>query len=403
MQYRYMAYGTSGDAISGVLEADSMERAEQMLWQRDLTIINLKQKRDLPSLTEVVPSLFGVKRADVIAFSRDLSTLLGSGISLLPALGILYEQIRKSGFKKIIINMIQALETGSSFSETCASHPTVFSPLYLRMIRLGEEVGNLSSVLEQLRSYMEKDEAVSRRIKGAMAYPAFILGVAVVAVIILVTFVLPAMSGLFGEFGEDMPALTMIMVGIAEFFGNTIWYWVGGLAVVGIFWYVYCRRTEGGKRKWDGFMMRVPVLKDITIRTNMSGICRSMGTLLGSGVPLSETLGLIIQTTENAAIKETVMGLHSDVQTGRSLSEAMASRSMFPVLMSQMVGVGEETGRLEQNLETLAGFYEEEADRAISRLTGLIGPALIIGVGLIVAFIAVSIFGSIYSVVGVIQ
>ncbi len=402
MIFKYEACTPSGEIIGGTLEVESERRAEELLWQSDFTIVTLKKLRKLPSISlgEIMPTFFGVKRSDVIAFSRDLSTLLSSGIALLPALGILHEQIRKGSFRKVIRNLVEGIETGSSFSEACSKHPLVFSALYLRMIRLGEEVGNLSSVLEQLQKYMEKDEAVSSKVKGAMAYPAFVALIGVAVVIVLVVFVMPNLEGIFAEFGGELPILTRALLSVTSFLGDNIIWIIVGIAGLGLAGWLYFRKVEKGKRRWSSIVLKTPLVGGVSLKSNMSGIGRTLSTLLGSGVPLVEALGLLIQTTDNAVIKDALIQVHADVQTGHSLSHAMGSRSIFPMMMSRMVGVGEETGRLEPNLETVSRFYEEDADEAVGRLTGMIGPALIMVVGLIVAFIAVSIIGTIYSVVG---
>ncbi len=405
MQFKYVAYAATGEEVTGVLEADSEERAEELLWQHDLTIVSLKRKLKPPSISfgEALPTLFGPRRRDVINFSRDLATLLGSGIPIIPALRILFDQTRKALFKKVIRGVIQAIETGNSFSEACSNYPSVFSPLYLRMIKLGEETGDLPSVLEQLTKYMEKDEAASRKIRGAMAYPAFILLLAIATAFIVITFVLPSMSGLFREFGGQLPIVTRMLIAIADFFRAFILHIVVAVIAASVLGWLYFTRTSSGKRRWHAAVLRMPIIGEISRKGNMSAIARILGTLLGSGVPLGEAMGLIIQTTDNSVIKQALLDIHAEVQTGRSLSHAMSSRPLFPPMMTEMTRVGEETGRLESNLETVAGFYEDDTDRAIGRLTGVIGPALVIAVGLLVGFMAMSIFGSIYSIVGVIH
>jgi len=399
MWFSYTAFRRSGEVVAGTLEADSEQRAEEVLWQSDLTIIKLNKKTNIPSIKELMPSLFGVKRDDIVNFSADLATLLGSGIGILPSMVMLYERTSKASMKKLIRELLVSVETGSSFSQACAKHPNVFSPFYIRLTKVGEEIGNLEMMLRQITIQMRKEAAIVGKVKGAIAYPVFVLAVAVVAVIVMITFVLPAMSGLFDELGGDIPTLTKIMMGIAMFFKNNILYIIVGLLVFVVGSWLYFR-TEGGKRTQGIIMWKIPILKDVSIKSAMSRMARNLSILLTGGVTLTESLELVINTTDNVPFKEALVKVHADVNSGQLMSRAMMNYPIFPALLSQVVGVGEQTGRMENNLETVADFYEAETDKAVSKATGMLGPALVVVVGLIVAFIALSMLSPIYSMAG---
>lgn len=398
MHFRYSAYNPAGEMRAGVLQADTEQRAEELLWQADLTVLSLKKEREPLTLGELMPTLFGVKRRDLIIFSRDLATLLKSGIALRAALRMLESQTRKPVFRKIQGKIIEDIETGSSLSQACARYPQVFPSLYLRLLQVGEEIGNLELVLQQLTIYMEKEEGVASRIKRSLTYPIFVATVAVMAVFILVNVVLPSMSRLLQEFGGQLPLATRMLLASTTWLRAYFRFVLMGILVLAalFFWYI---RTPAGARRKDYLLFRIPVLGGVVLKANMSRMSRTMFVLLKAGISLTETLSLIVQTSPNRALREALTGVRADVHRGQLLSRAMASRPLFPSMLTQMIAVGEETGRMEANLEALAGFYEEEMDREITRLVGMMEPAMILIVGGMVGFIAVSLISPIYGLI----
>lgn len=399
MWFKYIAVKAGGEVVTGTVEATTEQRAEELLWQSELTILSLKKTRSIPSVRELLPTFFGVKRDDVVNFSRDLSTLLGAGIAIIPSLVMLYERTTKPSMKKLIRDIWVSVETGSSFSDACAKHPTVFSPFYLRLTKVGEEIGNLEQMLEQIGIQMTKEAAVMAKVKSALTYPAFVLAVATVAVVALVTFVVPAMSGLFEQFGGELPLLTRIIVAISDFFrGNILYLVFGFIVVIGVS--VWFFGTPTGKRIRSTMALKIPIIKDVNIKGTMSRLARNLSILLGGGITLTEALELVIQTTDNVIFKEAFTKVRDDVHDGLLLSQAMRNQPLFPPMLTQVVGVGEHTGRLEPNLETVADFYEKETDKAVASATGMLTPIMTIVVGGIVALIAISMYTPIYGLAG---
>lgn len=399
MWFQYKAYSRTGDVTTGVLEADSEQSAEEMLWQSDLTVISLGKKRAPPSLEEAAPTFFRVSRNDVIYFGRDMATLLSSGIAIIPALHMLYGRTSKKSMKKVIRQLISDVETGSPFSEACAKHPRVFSTFFLRMVIVGEEVGNLELMLRQIVIHMEKEAATVSKIRSAMMYPSFVLALAFVATGVVFGFVLPAMSDLFDAYGGDLPIYTTVMLNSSNFFKDNLMFIVPGfLALVGLVALQF--RTAGGKRRWQSMLWRIPVMGKIIIMGTMSRLARTIATLLRGGITLVESLDLVIETSDNVHVHEALVKVRSDVHSGESMSRSLIEQPVFPPLFSQVVGVGEQSGRLEANLDVLADFYEAETDKAIARATGMLGPALVVVVGGIVGFIALSVITPIYHLVG---
>ncbi len=399
MWFKYVACNASGRTATGTLEAASEREAERTLWRSDLTIIRLDQKRKTVSVDEALPSFFGVKRQDVIYFTRDLGTLLDSGIGILPALNMLYGRTTNKGMKKVLQNVKGAVEAGSSFSEACAQHPKAFSPFFVRMTKVGEEVGNLEMMLQQISVQMEKEDQITRKVRGAMMYPTFVLVIGAVAVFALLYFVIPAMDMLFSQIGGNLPIITRIVLAVAGFLQANILYILLGLVVIIVLvsWY---RKTEAGKKAMGSLVLKIPIIGNVVLIGTMTQLARNISIMVRGGITLTECLDLMIETTDNYPIRLALRKVRTKVHAGEALSVAIAKQRVFPPLFSQVVGVGEASGRLESNLEVLADFYESEADRAVSRATGLLSPIMVVCCGIMVGLIAMAIYMPIYSLMG---
>ncbi len=402
MRFRYVASATSGDQVIGSLEADSENAAEQMLWQRGYTIVDLKKLRKEFSLRESLPSIFGVKRRDLIGFSRDLGSLLKAGIAIIPALRMLHQQTKNVIFRKIIADIMHSVETGSSLSQACDKHATVFPSLYLRLLQIGEEIGNLELLLRQLAIHMEREETLRGKIKNALTYPSFLMLVASGTVFVLINFVLPALHNLLREFGGNLPLSTRMVLAFTTWSTSYSKFVLLGLgaAILFLIWYV---RTSGGSRWKDKVLLRMPVIGSVVHNGALTGMIRNIKLLLTAGVPLTDALDMVINTTSNAVVKENLVQVRKDVHGGRLISQAMSARPIFPPLLTQMIAVGEQTGSLETNLDTLENIYDEDTERQIKRLLALTEPALILVVGGMVGFVAVSVISPIYGLINQIK
>jgi len=398
MDFKYIASTAEGSLINGVVEAESETTAEEILWKSGLTIIDLKKNIKIPSPYEMLPSLFGVKRHDVIQFSRNLASLLDAGIPILRALSI-QSRFGRASFRAVLREVIKELERGSRFSEACAKYPKVFPNFYVYLLKTGEEVGNLSQVLKDIATHMERDEATAKKIKGSLAYPAFVMLLAVGAIFVMLTFVVPALTSMFKEFGADLPPMTRALIAVGDFFSANFLYMILAVVLIAIVVVLYIK-TSSGKKNKDRFILKIPVIGTATLKGGLARFTRNMGMLVAAGVSLFEALKLASETTDNLVLAEAVANVRSNVGDGKLFSQAIASDPIFPGLMSEMIGVGEESGSLESHLIKVSAFYEEESERAIAQVTGMLTPALTIGVGLMIGLIAVTIFSSIYSLVG---
>ena len=396
MAYKYVAFTPSGEQIRGSIEAPTEEAAEQTLWEWGYRIITLRPIWTAPRVDQLFPTLFGVKSREVIAFSRQMATLIESGIAVLPALELLQRQARR-GLARVLGDLAQAVKQGSSLSDALREHPQVFPPVFSRMIAVGERTGNLETVLRQLATHMEKEQAVIKRVRGAMAYPAFVILLAIGVVVILVTSALPPLISLFDEFGAELPLPTKILLAVSGFAVAYKFHMAAVLlAVVGIA-ALYIRQPAG-RRQLDYLLVRAPGLGSITVLSNTARFSGTTAILFKAGLPLAEVMDLVIQTTQNRIIREALEEVREELLGGEGLSKPLANAKLFPPMLVQMVEVGEETGTLDTNLETMAEFYSREVDERINTLTSMIQPALTLAMGGVVAFIAVSIIMPMYGI-----
>lgn len=399
MPYKYVAYTKAGERVQGVLNVASEAAAEEALWKSDYVIVSLRQARPGADLTAMMPTLFGVKTRDLIVFSRQLATLIESGITILSGLQMLADETSSKSLQKALYEVSEDVQEGESLSNALRKHSQTFPSIYGRMIEIGERMGNMESVLRQLATYMEKREALTRKLRGAMAYPMFIICLALGVAYLMITVTLPGIMGLFTEFDVELPTPTKMLIAITEFSTTYRTQMTAGIVLVVTVLALYLR-TSTGQRQRDALLLKIPIIGDINIQSNVSQLCHTMSILLRAGLPMSEIMSLIVDTMGNIIVKEAFSKVRTEMLQGHGLSGPIRQEKVFPNLLAQMIRVGEETGTLDTNLETLAIFYEEEADRKISALTGMMEPALMLFVGGMVMFMAVSVIQPMYTMLG---
>jgi len=399
MAYLYVAYTPQGEKIRGHVDAPSEQRAEELLWKLDYTIVALKEVQDAAGSL----SLFsGVRTRDLIVFSRQLATLIESGVSILHALRLLQEQVPRKRLRRVLIEMISDLQQGRYFSEAVERHKGVFPDLYPRLIEVGERTGNLETVLRQLATYLEKEETLIRQIRGAMAYPSFVLLLAFGLVFLMLTVALPPMMGLFRSFDAELPLPTRVLIALTDLCSAYKFHIAGGIGLLAIA-VVLLLRNERGRVAVDRILLKVPLVGRVIVQGAVARMCASMSTLLQAGLALPEIMAMIIRTQSNRVIQSALGEVRRGLLQGHGLSGPLAEHDVFPKMLVQMVRVGEETGALDSNMDTLAAFYEEEVDRAVTAMAGAAEPALTIFVGLIVGFVALAVIMPMYSLMGTIR
>jgi len=402
MAYKYIAYTADRKLVKGKIDADAEELAKEALWQRGYSVVRLKAAGPGLSLRTAMPSVFGVRTSDVIAFSRHLATLIDKGVPAFRALQILQGQIRSAAFRDVVATVMRDLQQGSSVAEAVSRHPRAFPPIYSKMVKVGEQTGNLATVLTQLAAYMERQKGAQRKVRAAMVYPAIIMLVAAGVVTILFTFALPPLLDMFDQFGSELPLATKALVGSASFVTSYKFHLAAaliGIAVPAI-WYL---KRPSGRQKLDRLLLRIPAVGPIITGREMSQFSHTLSISLDAGLPMSETLDLAVQTSQNSATRRGIEDVRAQVLEGRALSRTMAANKLFPPMVVQVVKVGEEAGTLSADMMTIADLYEREVDEKVDFMLSMLQPALLLVMGLGVAFIAIAVIMPVYSMMGAIE
>lgn len=396
--YRYIAYDSAGRRLTRDVSAQSEDQVKRMLWDQGLRIVDIRSRLRLPSMDELFPSFMRVRRGEVILFTRQLATFIRVGMPMLEGLAVLRDQSSSGIMKRALDEMIQDLGTGASLSASMAKFPRIFPKLYVDMIRSAEVSGNLDDVLRQLALYMSRDESAARKIRGAMIYPGIVIGLALVVISVLVGFVLPAFARLFSDFRAEMPLPTRILFAVGSFCqGHLLEIFVAlGLAAAAALLYT---RTRKGKESVDILLLKLPMLGSIVRYSVIERYLRTLATLTRAGVPIAKMLDTAITSVGNSVFRQGLASVRDDMLSGDGFASPLARTALFPRLVIQMVKVGEETGNLDANLDQAAEHYAEEVDYRLKRMIAIIEPALVISVGLVVGFIAVSVIAPMYALV----
>ena len=399
MDYHYVAYTEDKRVVRGRLSAASEEAAIHLLSYGGYQVISLKLVTPFFSSEKLLASFSRVKSKEIILFSRQLALLLESGTDIVSALELLQSQITNRTLQKTIGDVTSDIRGGSSLSTAMSKHPRTFPDIYHRTIAAGEQAGNLEVVLRQMADHLERGAITEKKIKNALSYPIMIAVVAVVVVFVLVAFVLPKFNDLYESFGAKLPITTRIVISLSKWFTHYGLYVILGILLLAGLAYAYTR-TPAGKYQWHRLLLSLPVVGRINLLNELSCCCRIMALLFKVGLPLPEIMALAIRGTSNKVMAEALTGVQQDLIQGEGLSKPMAKRKLFLPLMVQMVGVGEETGNLDNTLNTVAQSYEVEADDRTSSAVGLIQPVLVIAIAIVVGFIAISMLSAMYSIYG---
>ncbi|HYW22785.1 MAG TPA: type II secretion system F family protein [Terriglobales bacterium] len=397
-RYRYVAYDSAGRRLTRAVAAQSDDQVKRMLWDQGLHIVDIRTRTQMPSLEELFPSFVRVRRSEVILFTRQLATFVRVGMPIVEGLGVLRDQAGSNVMKRALGEMIMDLGTGAALSAAMARFPRIFPALYVDMIRSAEVSGNLDEVLRQLATYMARDEGAKRKVRSAMIYPAIVVGLALVVISVLIGFVLPAFANLFGEFQASMPLPTMILLAVGQFCReHALLMFVTLAALVGAC--AILATTQSGHDAFDTIVLRLPMLGVIVRYAVIERYMRTLGTLAQAGVPITKMLDTAITAVGNAEYRIGLASVREDMLSGEGFAGPLERTGLFPRLVIQMVRVGEETGSLDANLEQAAEHYAEEVDYRLKRMIAVIEPALVIAVGVMVGFIAVSVIAPMYALV----
>ena len=397
-EFTWEARARSGEVRKGVMEADSEDAVNNKLRQQQLNPVKVKKKSALAGFQ------FGgrVDTKDLVTFTRLFATMIDAGLPLIQCLEILSNQQTNKNFAVVLKDIKNNVEQGATFSEALKKHPRVFDELFTNLVHAGEVGGILDSIMSRLSIYLEKRQKLVRQVRGAMVYPSVVIVIAIGVMAVLLTFVIPAFEGMFSEFGggaENLPWLTRVMIAISKgfitFLPVIIVLTIGG--VVGV---TYVNRQPAGKRFFHKTFLQLPVMGPVLRKIAVSRFTRTLGTLLQSGVPILDALEICARTSGNVVIEAGIMNVRQSISEGKNMAEPLAATGVFPDMVVQMIAVGEQTGALDQMLNKIADFYEEETDVAVAALTSALEPVLMVGVGGMVGVVLIAMYLPIFSLAG---
>lgn len=385
MIFEYKAKNLKGKTIEGTVEALNQEAAIEALASRKMIIISLTETGALPLWRRPLRIKFFERTnpKDMVFLSRQLSVMISAGLPLVKALGVLSKQTSKPYLRGVINSVAEDVRGGARFSSALAKHPKVFDDFYINMVRAGETAGKLDEVLNYLTNEIEKNFDLISKLKGAMIYPAFVM-VAVAGVMVLMfTFVIPQLTGILKEAGVDLPLPTKILIAVSEFSQNYFIF----IIIVFIAFLVFLRvllKTKAGKMIWNRILIRLPVFGPLFQKVYLIRFTRSLSTLIVGGIPISSGLKIVAGVVGNVVYKNTIMGAVVDVEEGRSISSSFLNVPHIPKMLSHLMAIGEQTGRLDEVLEKIADFYSREVENILAKLVTLLEPMIIIFLGVVV-------------------
>jgi type IV pilus assembly protein PilC len=399
MDFAYTAYTEDKRLVKGKVSARDEESATQLLGYGGYRVVSLKSTVTLFNKEKLMSRFTRIKPQEIIMFSRQLALLLESGTDIATSLDLLQEQTDNQTFHKIIGEVASDIRSGSSLAVALGKHPRAFSSMYYRAVAAGEQGGKLEVVLRQMAEHIEKSMATEKQVRNALTYPFIVILVAVIVVIVLVTFVLPAFTTMYSQFGVELPLMTRILMAITDWFSHYGVFVIIAILIGAFAVYLYIR-SPGGKRWWDGTVLRLPVLGRIAHLGELGRCCRTMSLLIRIGLPLPEVMGMTIYNSNNRIVADNLTGVQQELIRGEGLSRPMGKRKLFLPMMTQMVKVGEETGNLDSTLDTVADSFEMESSEKTRSAVALIQPVMTIIIGLLVGFVVLAMVSAMYSIYG---
>jgi type IV pilus assembly protein PilC len=395
--FAYTALDPAGMPEKGVLSGDSKDSIIEELKARGLRVMSLDEKKSGMNMDlKLMPKR--VKPTELTIMSRQLATMISSGMTLLRAFYVLEDQVENEKLRETVSKVREDIESGLSFSEALAKHPKVFGPLYVAMVRAGEAGGVLEESLDRVADQLEKDDALRRQVKAAMAYPAVVLSFALCVLLGLIAFIVPVFVKIFKDFGGDLPMITKITVAASNMVTSR-WYILLAVSVGIVVGFKKWKSSEWGRPQWDAFRLRFPFKIGNTVqKIALARWSRTFAALYSAGVPIMQAIEVTGQTAGNTVVERAMDDVIESVKSGGSIAAPLRNAAIFPPMVAQMMAVGEETGNLDTMLSKVADFYEDEVAAAVKALTSILEPLMIVFVGGIVGFIVIAMYMPMFKV-----
>jgi type IV pilus assembly protein PilC len=395
--FKWTGKTKQGEVKSGEMEAGDAGVVEARLRQMGIEPTKVKKKPKEYNL--VIPGFGGVTSKDILVFTRQFSVMIDAGLPLVQALDILGSQSDNPAFKKVLLQVKARVEAGSTFADALAEHPKVFDELFVQLTKAGEIGGILDTILQRLGAYIEKNEKLARRVKGAMVYPAVVLTVAVGVIIVLLAFVTPTFEKMFKDFGGAMPGPTQLMINLSHGLVDN-WYWYVGIPITFVVAFKLFLRNPKGREAWDAFVLKTPMFGPLIRKVAVARFTRTFGTMLSSGVPILDALEIVAKSAGNRTIEKGIRYVRAKISEGKNIAGPLAETKVFPPMVVQMIGVGEATGAMDQMLGKIADFYDDEVDVAVAALTSALEPLMMVFLGGTVGFFMIAMYLPIFSIAG---
>ena len=402
-KYRVVAYSFEGARTTRTVTAPTIEDAQRLLWDEGFRIVDMRNRSiHRAKLYELFPSFFKVRKSELVLITRQLATFVKVGVPMLEALAVLHEQTGSREMKAALQGMMVDLGQGRPLSEAMSTHPRIFNRLYVDMVRAAELSGQLDIVLNQIADYMTRDDTAARQIKGAMIYPLVVLVLSFAVITVLVLFVLPAFVHLFQEFGAELPLTTRVLLNVGKFFETYGWQVMIGL-VAGIIAVTAFLQTLDGKRMRDRYIVKLPYLGKIIHYSIIERFLRTFSTMTHAGIPVTQMFDTTIEATGNLIFQERLRAVQEQMIAGEGFAGPLHQTDLFPPLVIQMIRVGEVTGTLDVTLDQAAQYYTSEIEFRTKSMIAIMEPGLVIFIGVIVAFVAISVISPMYGLVHAIK
>jgi type IV pilus assembly protein PilC len=396
--YEYTARNSTGQIQKGQLEAQSTDEVNAHLRKNRMMLVSVRQAPKAIS--------FGgpgrIKTRDIVIFTRQFATMINAGLPLVQSLTILAQQTENKALKDVTRAVVYDVESGNTLADAFAKHPKAFTDLYVNMVAAGEAGGILDTILLRLATFLEKNDALVRKVKGAMVYPGVIMAVAGIAIAVLLVFVIPTFSEMFASAGMELPLPTRVVIALSDFL---IGFWWAILAVIALAVFAIRRyyATPGGRKQIDTMMLHAPVLGDLIRKSAVSRFTRTLGTLISSGVSILDGLEITAKTSGNRVVHDAVMESRQSIAGGETIAAPLERSKVFPPMVISMIAVGEQTGGLDEMLSKIADFYDEEVDVAVSALLSLMEPVMIVVLGVIVGGMVIAMYLPIFDMMNAVQ
>jgi len=394
--FTYTARAFNGELRTATIDASSRDDVISQLRKQRLSVVKIDQGGSAKI------GRGSIKTRDVVIFTRQFSTMINSGLPLVQALTILSEQTDNKALAEVTKKVVFDVESGNTVADALSKHPRAFTNLYVNMVAAGEAGGILDTILMRLATFLEKNDALVRKVKGAMIYPTVIMRVAAIAVVVLLIFVIPVFEGMFASVGLALPLPTRIVIGASRFL-KSYWWMVLAIGVAAGYFGRKYYATSNGKLNIDRLMLKMPVLGDVLRKSAVSRFTRTLGTLISSGVSILEGLEITAKTAGNRVIQDAIMDSRASIAGGDTIAQPLQKSKVFPPMVISMIAVGEQTGGLDEMLSKIADFYDEEVDAAVSNLLSLLEPIMIVFLGVVVGGMVVAMYLPIFDMINAVQ